>query len=131
VVSLKQTDISEVHIASIIRAMMEAVQTSETSVYFNKTTQRYIPEGYHLHEFPNHMHSSPDTHLYQWDPLQLVHRMNYLRTPNFIHGQQTPSYGTENSLLILCSPVNKLSVVTQRLTHLMNDTQPTNVLHTG
>jgi hypothetical protein len=26
--------------------MMEAVCTSETSVYFNETTWRYIPEGY-------------------------------------------------------------------------------------
>jgi hypothetical protein len=33
--------------ASIIRAMM-AVRTSETSVYVNKPTRRYIPEGRHL-----------------------------------------------------------------------------------
>jgi hypothetical protein len=39
--------------ASIIRMMitlmMEAVLTSETSVYFNETTRRYIPEDYSLH----------------------------------------------------------------------------------
>jgi hypothetical protein len=29
----------------VIRAMMEAVCTSETSVYFKETTRRYIPEG--------------------------------------------------------------------------------------
>jgi hypothetical protein len=29
--------------------MMEAVQTSETPVYFNETAQRYIPESCHLH----------------------------------------------------------------------------------
>jgi hypothetical protein len=29
--------------------MMEAVRTSETSVYFNKTTWCYIPEVCHLH----------------------------------------------------------------------------------
>jgi hypothetical protein len=38
--------------ASIIRAMivlmMEAVRTSEPSVYSNETTRRYIPEGSHL-----------------------------------------------------------------------------------
>jgi hypothetical protein len=37
--------------ASIIRAMnlmMEAVRTSEMSVYFNENTRRYIPEGYNL-----------------------------------------------------------------------------------
>jgi hypothetical protein len=28
--------------------MMEAVRTSETLVYFNETTRRYTPEGYHL-----------------------------------------------------------------------------------
>jgi hypothetical protein len=29
--------------------MMEAVRTSEMSVYFNGTTRRYIPEGCHFH----------------------------------------------------------------------------------
>jgi hypothetical protein len=29
--------------------MMEGVCNSETSVYFKDTTQRYIPEGSHLH----------------------------------------------------------------------------------
>jgi hypothetical protein len=29
--------------------MMEAVRTSETSVYFNETTRRFISEGCHLH----------------------------------------------------------------------------------
>jgi hypothetical protein len=47
---LKWTDVSEVHTASIIRAMnalmMEAVRTSNTSVHFNVTTRRYIPENY-------------------------------------------------------------------------------------
>jgi hypothetical protein len=28
--------------------MMKAVRTSGTSVYLNETTQRYIPEGYHI-----------------------------------------------------------------------------------
>jgi hypothetical protein len=32
-----------------IALMMEAVRTSETSVYFNETTWRYIPEGYHIY----------------------------------------------------------------------------------
>jgi hypothetical protein len=30
--------------------IMEAVRTSETSVYFNETTRRYNPEGCHLHQ---------------------------------------------------------------------------------
>jgi hypothetical protein len=38
------TDVSELPTASIIRAMIEAVRTSETSVNFNVTTRRYIPE---------------------------------------------------------------------------------------
>jgi hypothetical protein len=33
----------------IIVLMMEAVRTSETSVYFNETTRRYIAEGHRLH----------------------------------------------------------------------------------
>jgi hypothetical protein len=56
VVTLKWTDVSEVRTASIIRVvnsfndvMMEAVRTSETTVNFNVTTQRYIPEDSKLH----------------------------------------------------------------------------------
>jgi hypothetical protein len=29
--------------------MMEAECISETSIYFNETTRRYVPEGYILH----------------------------------------------------------------------------------
>jgi hypothetical protein len=29
--------------------MLEALRTSETSVYFNETIRRYIQEGYRLH----------------------------------------------------------------------------------
>jgi hypothetical protein len=32
-----------------IALMMEAVHTSETSVYLSETTWRYIPEDCHLH----------------------------------------------------------------------------------
>jgi hypothetical protein len=49
---LKLTQVSEVRTASIIRAIalvMEAVCTSETSVNFNVTTGRYIPEDFKLH----------------------------------------------------------------------------------
>jgi hypothetical protein len=38
------TDFSGVRTASINMAMMEEVRTSETSVNFNVTTRRYIPE---------------------------------------------------------------------------------------
>jgi hypothetical protein len=31
--------------------MMEAVRNSETSVYFNETTRRYISEGSNFHTF--------------------------------------------------------------------------------
>jgi hypothetical protein len=56
VVLLKRTNISEVLTFSIvIRAilitlMMEVVCTSETSVYFNKITLCYIPEGCNLQD---------------------------------------------------------------------------------
>jgi hypothetical protein len=44
------TYIQKVRTASVIRAMMmEAVRTSETSVHFNVTTRRYIPEDSKLH----------------------------------------------------------------------------------
>jgi hypothetical protein len=45
----KFTDVSEVLVASIIRAMMEAASTSETSVNFYQTTRRNNPEDSHLH----------------------------------------------------------------------------------
>jgi hypothetical protein len=45
---LHQTDISEVLIVSIIRAMMEAVSTSETSVSFYDTTQHNTQEDRHI-----------------------------------------------------------------------------------
>jgi SMC interacting uncharacterized protein involved in chromosome segregation len=34
---------------SLIAQIMEAVRTSETSVHFNVTKQRYIPEDFKLH----------------------------------------------------------------------------------
>jgi hypothetical protein len=43
VVTLKLTDVSEVRTA-MIALMMEAVSISETSVNFNVTTWRHIPE---------------------------------------------------------------------------------------
>jgi hypothetical protein len=47
VVTLKLTDVSEILTVSRqgdIALMMEAIHTSETSVNFNVTTRRYIPE---------------------------------------------------------------------------------------
>jgi hypothetical protein len=35
---------------AFIALTIKAVSTSETSVYFNQTTRRYIPEGCHLHK---------------------------------------------------------------------------------
>jgi hypothetical protein len=41
------TDVSEVRVASIIRAIvMEAARTSETSVDIDFTTRQYIPEDF-------------------------------------------------------------------------------------
>jgi hypothetical protein len=51
-VSLKKKDVSHIRITSINQAialMMGTVHASETPVYFNETTRRYIPEGCHLH----------------------------------------------------------------------------------
>jgi hypothetical protein len=44
------TNVSEVHAASIIRAM-EAARTSETSVDIQLRTQQYIPDDSQLHLF--------------------------------------------------------------------------------
>jgi hypothetical protein len=56
VMSLKQTDVSEMCTAFIIKQiiyinnlMMAVVRTSETSVYFNEITWRCIPERSLLH----------------------------------------------------------------------------------
>jgi hypothetical protein len=46
---MEYTDVSEVHTACIIRAMMEAVFASESSVYSNEITWHYIPEDFKLH----------------------------------------------------------------------------------
>jgi hypothetical protein len=43
------TDVLEVCAASIIRAMMEAARTSETSVDIQLRTRQYIPEDSELH----------------------------------------------------------------------------------
>jgi hypothetical protein len=40
---------ANINIIIIIVLMMEAVNTSETSVYFNRATQYFISEGCHLH----------------------------------------------------------------------------------
>jgi hypothetical protein len=45
---LEWTDVSEVLTASVIRAMMEAVRTSETSIHSNDTTERYTAEDSEL-----------------------------------------------------------------------------------
>jgi hypothetical protein len=45
----KLNDVSEVVTASIIRAMMEAVSTSDVSVNFYETTRLNFPEDSHLH----------------------------------------------------------------------------------
>jgi hypothetical protein len=50
---VKYADVSEVRTASIIRVVMEAVRTSETSVNSNETTQRCIPEDSIFHLFLN------------------------------------------------------------------------------
>jgi hypothetical protein len=46
--SVEVDDVSEVHTAFIIRVMVVAVGTSETSVYLNETTWRCIPGNCYL-----------------------------------------------------------------------------------
>jgi hypothetical protein len=70
VVWLNYTDVSRVSTASAIALMMVAVQTSETSVYFNDITRRYIAEGCHLQYKcsyrPTASVVSMDTKSFQW-----------------------------------------------------------------
>jgi hypothetical protein len=49
VYSQKQTDVSEVHFVSSGPLIVQALHTSETTVCFNETTWRHIPEACHLH----------------------------------------------------------------------------------
>jgi hypothetical protein len=48
--------------------MKEAVGTSETPVYFNKTTLPYIPESYHIH---TRRHKNLKSHAEKFVPLFL------------------------------------------------------------
>jgi hypothetical protein len=45
----KFADVLEMLTASIIRAVVHEIRTSETSVYFYRPTRRNIPEDSHLH----------------------------------------------------------------------------------
>jgi hypothetical protein len=47
---LGYSDVSQVRTVSII-ALMQVVRTSETSVYLNETTRRYIPGRCHFHHY--------------------------------------------------------------------------------
>jgi hypothetical protein len=49
VLNLMSTEVSEVRAASVIRAVMEAARTSETSVDIQLRTRQYIPEYSELH----------------------------------------------------------------------------------
>jgi hypothetical protein len=49
VINWKSADISEVRAASIIRAIMEAARTSETSGDIQLRTRQYIPGDSELH----------------------------------------------------------------------------------
>jgi hypothetical protein len=50
-----------------IALMLEAVRTSEMSVYFNKTTRRYIPDGCYLH---TRRRENMNSHSLRTDPSQ-------------------------------------------------------------
>jgi hypothetical protein len=59
---LSYSDVSEVRIAAIIIALIiDAVRASETSVYFNETTRRYIPECCDLHTCRENLESHIST----------------------------------------------------------------------
>jgi gamma-glutamylcysteine synthetase len=49
IVGVDASEIRTDTIFMMITLMMDAVHTSETSVYFNETIRRYISQGCHLH----------------------------------------------------------------------------------
>jgi hypothetical protein len=84
--------------------MMEAVHTSETLVYFIKTTWRFIPEGYNLH---THHHENLKSHnAYK----SLVSRKRSLRRPRHRLGDNIV-----NIEAVLCMGVSWFQVAQIRI----------------
>jgi hypothetical protein len=77
---LEQTDVSEALTAFITTHLMEKARTSETSVYSNETTWRYIPEGSHLHTRRRENLKSHISETFR----------RYISKYNWYTGQQTP-----------------------------------------
>jgi hypothetical protein len=61
---------------------MEAVRTSETSMYFKETTRRYIPEGLHLQNLLNSRNRQVQLADPGWQPLPSgTCRVRWVRSP--------------------------------------------------
>jgi hypothetical protein len=69
------------HTASIFRVMMEAVSTSEMSVYFSETTQCYIQESFIVKKIVCFLtYLFIETHLSGTGIMPLIDKLHSLRT---------------------------------------------------
>jgi hypothetical protein len=99
---------------AIIAVMIELGRTSETSVNFNVTTQRHIPEDYKLH---TRRHESLKSHMssyYLYNPrcshcLSITWNLVPLHTANITNHIHTAVFPNRSS--ILCLDKEQLSVL--------------------
>jgi hypothetical protein len=89
-------------------AMLEAVRTSETSVYFNQIARRYIPEGCNLYA------RRRDTPLC-WYLLNTTHLCTRSRPPP-THGNRHLHGGTRRSNAVM-KLMRRFHVITNKSTH--------------
>jgi hypothetical protein len=68
-------------LVSFITLMMEAVRTSETSVY-SETTRLYIPEGSHLH---TRRRENPKSHIHSHAFQVIIQPSFFYSTPCFLN----------------------------------------------
>jgi uncharacterized protein (DUF427 family) len=107
---LKLTDVSEASIVSNIRAMMEAVRTSETSVD-NHYTRQYIPEDSLMMEAVRTSETSVDNHYTrQYIPEDSLMMEAVRTTETSVDNHYTRQYIPEDSLIMEAVRTSETSV---------------------
>jgi hypothetical protein len=74
------TDVSEMRATSIIRAMIEAALTSETSVDIQLRTRQYIPEDSELH---TRRRENSKSHIFQRS-LSVLETFDFILRPSCV-----------------------------------------------